>query len=231
MSKTKVKEVLYMTIIMLGAPGTGKGTVAGILSEKLDIPQVSTGDIFRKNIKEQTELGKLANEYISKGNLVPDEVTIDIVKDRLKQDDVQKGIILDGFPRTVKQAEELDKILEKKGKKVDKVINLTTPDEEIIERIVNRRVCSNQECKAVYNLILNPPKQEGICDKCGAELITRKDDTEETVRARLETYFEQTSPLVEYYEKKDVLLTELVSKSINKLGKDVAEEIVEIFEK
>lgn len=220
-----------MIIIMLGAPGTGKGTVAGLLQEKLGIKQVSTGDIFRKNIKEGTELGKLAEQYIAKGKLVPDDITIKVVEDRLNEPDIENGIILDGFPRTVKQAEELDKILAKKGKKVDKVINLTTPDEEIIERIVNRRVCSNQECKAVYNLILNPPKQEGICDKCGAELITRKDDTEETVRARLETYFEQTSPLVEYYEKKDVLLTELVSKSINKLGKDVAEEIVEIFKK
>lgn len=214
-----------MIIIMLGAPGTGKGTVAGLLQEKLGIKQVSTGDIFRKNIKEGTELGKLAEKYISKGQLVPDDVTVKIVEDRLNKPDVENGIILDGFPRTVKQAEELDKILSVKGKKVDKVINLTTPDEEIIERIVNRRVCSNQECKAVYNLILNPPKKDGICDKCGSELVKRQDDTEETVRARLKTYFEQTSPLVEYYEKQGNLLTELVSKSINKLGKDVAEEV------
>ncbi len=218
-----------MIIIMLGAPGTGKGTVAGLLQEKLGIKQVSTGDIFRKNIKEGTELGKLAEKYIAKGNLVPDEVTVKVVEDRLSEPDVQNGIILDGFPRTVKQAEELDKILATKGKKVDRVINLTTPDEEIIERIVNRRICSNQECKAVYNLILNPPKKDGICDKCGSELITRKDDTEETVKARLKTYFEQTSPLVEYYQKQGVLLTELVSKSINKLGKDVAKEIAEIL--
>ena len=170
-----------MIIIMLGAPGTGKGTVASILSEKLNIPQVSTGDIFRKNIAEQTELGKLADSYISKGNLVPDDVTIKIVEDRLKQDDVKEGIILDGFPRTIKQAEELDKILEKENKKVDMVINLTTPKEEIIERIVNRRVCSNQECKTVYNIVLNPPKVEGICDKCGSKLLQRKDDNVETV--------------------------------------------------
>ena len=162
-----------MIIIMLGAPGTGKGTVAGLLQEKLGIKQVSTGDIFRKNIKEQTELGKLAEQYISKGQLVPDDVTIKIVEDRLNEADVQNGIILDGFPRTVKQAEALDKILTEKGKKVDKVINLTTPEEEIIERIVNRRVCSNQECKAVYNIVLNPPKVEGICDKCGSELVKR----------------------------------------------------------
>ena len=218
-----------MIIIMLGAPGTGKGTVAGILQEKLGIKQVSTGDIFRKNIKEGTELGKLAEKYIAKGNLVPDDVTIKIVEDRLNEPDVEKGIILDGFPRTVRQAEELDKILAAKGKKISKVINLTTPDEEIIERIVNRRVCSNQECKAVYNIVLNPPKVEGICDKCGSELIVRKDDTEETVRARLKNYFEQTSPLVEYYEKQGNLLTEKVSKSINKLGKDVAEEVAEIL--
>ena len=215
-----------MIIIMLGAPGTGKGTVAGLLQEKLGINQVSTGDIFRKNIKEGTELGKLAEKYISKGDLVPDDVTIKIIEDRLKQPDAEKGVILDGFPRTVKQAEELDKILEKQGRKVELVINLTTPEEEIIERIVNRRVCSNQECKAVYNITLNPPKKDGICDKCGSKLITRKDDTEETVRTRLKNYFEQTSPLVEYYEKQGNLLTEMVSKSINKLGKDVAEEVV-----
>ena len=218
-----------MIIIMLGAPGTGKGTVAALLQEKLGIKQVSTGDIFRKNIKEGTELGKLADKYISKGNLVPDDVTVKVVEDRLNEPDVENGIILDGFPRTVKQAEELDRILAEKGKKVDKVINLTTPDEEIVERIVNRRVCSNQECKAVYNIILNPPKQDGICDKCGSELITRKDDTEETVRARLKNYLEQTSPLVEYYEKQGNLLNELVSKSINKLGKDVAEEVAKIL--
>ena len=139
-----------MIIIMLGAPGTGKGTVAGLLQEKLGIKQVSTGDIFRKNIKEKTELGKIAEEYIAQGKLVPDDITIKIIEDRLNEPDVEKGIILDGFPRTVRQAEALDKILEEKGKKVDKVINLTTPEEEIIERIVNRRVCSNQECKAVY---------------------------------------------------------------------------------
>ena len=218
-----------MIIIMLGAPGTGKGTVAGLLQEKLEIKQVSTGDIFRKNIKEKTELGKIAEEYISQGKLVPDDITIKIIEDRLNEPDVENGIILDGFPRTVKQAEELDRILAEKGKKVDKVINLTTPEEEIIERIVNRRVCSNQECKAVYNIVLHPPKIEGICDKCGSELIIRRDDTEETVKARLKNYFEQTSPLVEYYEKQGNVLTEQVSKSINKLGEDVAEDVAEIL--
>ena len=218
-----------MVIIMLGAPGTGKGTVASILTEKIGIPQVSTGDIFRKNMKEQTELGKLAESYISKGNLVPDDVTIDIVKNRLKEDDVQKGIILDGFPRTVVQAEALDKMLAEEGKKVDLVVNLTTPKEEIIERIVNRRVCSNQECKTVFNIVLNPPKQEGICDKCGHELVQRKDDNIETVESRLNNYLEVTSPLVEYYEKKGNLYTAIVSKTINKLGKEVAEDIMNQF--
>lgn len=216
-----------MNIIMLGAPGTGKGTVAGILAEKLGIPQVSTGDIFRKHIKEQTELGKLAESYIAKGQLVPDEVTIGLVENRLKDEDVQKGIILDGFPRTVKQAEVLDEMLTKAGKKVDTVINLTTPEEEIIERIVNRRICSNQACKTVYNLVLNPSKVEGICDKCGAELVQRKDDNIETVKSRLDSYFEQTSPLVDYYEKSGNLYSAVVSKSINKLGKDVADDVVE----
>ena len=220
-----------MIIIMLGAPGTGKGTVAGILKDKLEIPQVSTGDIFRKHIKEGTELGKLAESYISKGNLVPDEVTIDLVKNRLEEPDVQKGIILDGFPRTVNQAEKLDEILKGKGKKVDLVINLTTPEEEIIERIVNRRVCSNQECKAVYNLVLNPPKKEGICDKCGHELVQRKDDNAQIVESRLKNYFEETSPLVNYYEKSGNLYSAVVSKKINKLGEDVAKDVINYIEK
>lgn len=213
-----------MIIIMLGAPGTGKGTIAGILTKELGIPQVSTGDIFRKHIKEQTELGKLAEKYISNGKLVPDDVTIGLVENRLKEPDVQNGIILDGFPRTVKQAEELDKMLEKDGKQVDLVVNLTTPEDEIIERIVNRRICPN--CKAVYNLILNPPKQGGICDKCGEKLVQRKDDNKETVKQRFNSYIEQTSPLVDYYDKKGNLYSALVSKSINKLGQDVAEDVL-----
>lgn len=215
-----------MVIIMLGAPGTGKGTVANILKEKLGILQVSTGDIFRKHIKEQTDLGKLADKYISKGQLVPDEVTIDLVKNRLQEDDVKNGIILDGFPRTVVQAEALDNILEEQQRKVDMVINLVTPKEEIIERIINRRICSNPECKTIYNLILNPPKEEGICDKCGSKLIQRADDNKETVESRLENYFEVTSPLVDYYTEKGNLCTEEVSIKINRLGKDVAEDIV-----
>lgn len=220
-----------MIIIMLGAPGTGKGTVASILTEKLNIPQVSTGDIFRKHIKEKTELGKLAESYISKGELVPDDVTIGLIENRMEEPDVQNGIILDGFPRTVKQAEELDKLLAQKGKKVDMVINLTTPEDEIVERIVNRRICSNSDCKTVYNLVLNPPKVEGVCDKCGSELIQRKDDTIETVKSRLDSYFKQTSPLVEYYEKQGNLYSALVSKTVNKLGKDVAENVIKEINK
>lgn len=218
-----------MIIIMLGAPGTGKGTVAGILQERMNIKQISTGDIFRQNIQEGTELGKIADSYISKGQLVPDDITINIVKDRLEKDDVKNGAILDGFPRTVAQAEALDKILSENSKKVDLVVNLTTPEEEIIERIVNRRICSNPDCKTIYNLQLNPPKEEGICDKCGSKLVQRKDDTAETVKLRIDTYMNQTSPLIEYYKKQGNLYEALVSKTINKMGKDVAEDIAEMF--
>ena len=215
-----------MIIIMLGAPGTGKGTIAGLLQEKVGCKQVSTGDIFRENIGKKTELGILAEKYISEGKLVPDDVTIKIVQDRLEQPDVQDGIILDGFPRTVKQAEELDRMLEAKGKKVDMVINLTTPEKEIIERTVNRRICTNSECKAIYNLVLNPPKEEGICDRCGSKLMRRKDDTEETIKRRIETYLDETEPLVEYYKQRGNLRVEIVSTSIKRLGQDVADDIV-----
>lgn len=217
-----------MNIIMLGAQGTGKGTVAGILSGELGIPQVSTGDIFRKNIKEETELGIKANEYIKNGNLVPDEITVPMVASRLEEDDAKNGVILDGFPRTIAQAEKLDEMLLEKGNKIDLVINLTTPRDEIIERILTRRVCSNQACKATYNIVMNPPKQEGICDKCGSKLVQREDDTsEDAIRRRLAIYDEQTSPLVEYYEKKGVLRTEEVSTRSNHLGADVAREVIE----
>ncbi len=216
-----------MIFIMLGAPGTGKGTVASILSEKMNIPQVSTGDIFRKHIKEKTELGILADKYISKGQLVPDEVTVNLVKSRLEEPDAQNGVILDGFPRTVKQAEELEKVLKEKQTKLDMVINLVTPEDEIIERIENRRICP--DCKAVYNVKLSPPIHEGICDKCGHELIKRKDDNIETIKSRLQTYFEQTSPLIDFYNKKGNLRTEEVSKKINRFGKDIAEDIVKEF--
>lgn len=216
-----------MYLIMLGAQGTGKGTVAGILSQNTGWPQISTGDIFRKNIAEKTELGVKANEYISKGMLVPDDITVPMVIDRLNQEDAKNGAILDGFPRTVEQAEKLEEILAQKGKKVDLVINLTTPREEIITRILNRRVCSNQDCKATYNLTMHPPKVTNICDKCGSELIQREDDSDEkAIKQRLEIYDQKTSPLIEFYKNRDVLITEEVSERINRLGQDVAEDVL-----
>ena len=216
-----------MYLIMLGAQGTGKGTVAGLLSKSTGWPQISTGDIFRANISEKTELGNKANEYISKGQLVPDEITVPMVIDRLAQDDCKNGAILDGFPRTVEQAKKLDEILSQKGKKVDMVINLTTPRDEIIERILNRRVCSNPECKATYNLTMHPSKVEGICDNCGAKLVQREDDSDENaIKQRLSIYDEKTSPLIDFYTNKGVLITEEVSERINRLGKDVAEDVL-----
>ena len=219
-----------MVILMLGAQGTGKGTVAGILSKKTGWPQISTGDIFRKNISEKTELEIEANKYISAGNLVPDEITVPMVISRLDEEDAREGAILDGFPRTVAQAEKLDEILAGRNKKVDLVINLTTPRDEIIERILNRRVCSNQSCKATYNLTMHPSKVEGICDNCGGKLVQREDDSSaESIQNRLNIYDEKTSPLVKYYENQGVLKTEEVSERINHLGQDVAEEIYEEF--
>ena len=221
-----------MNIIMLGAQGTGKGTVAGLISEQTGLPQISTGDIFRKNISEKTPLGVEADKYISKGNLVPDDITVPMVEDRLTWDDAKNGVILDGFPRTIEQAEKLDKILAKKGEKIDLVINLVTPKEEIIDRMLTRRVCTNQDCKATYNIKLNPPKVEGICDKCGSTLKQRDDDSDpEAIKRRLEIYEEKTRPLVNYYEEKGVLKTEEVSISINRMGKDVAEDVVEFLKK
>ena len=221
-----------MNIIMLGAQGTGKGTVAGLISEQTGLPQISTGDIFRKNISEKTPLGVEADKYISKGNLVPDEITVPMVKDRLTWDDAKNGVILDGFPRTIEQAEKLDKILAKKGEKIDLVINLVTPKEEIIDRMLTRRVCTNQDCKATYNIKLHPPVKEGICDKCGSPLKQRADDSDpEAIKRRLEIYEEKTSPLVEYYKEKGVLRTETVSISINRMGKDVANDVVRDIKK
>ena len=221
-----------MNIIMLGAQGTGKGTVAGIISEQIGLPQISTGDIFRKNISEKTPLGVEADKYISKGNLVPDEITVPMVEDRLTWEDAKNGAILDGFPRTIEQAEKLDKILEAKGEKIDLVVNLVTPKEELIDRMLTRRVCTNQECKATYNTKLHPPKVEGICDKCGAPLKQRADDSDpEAIKRRLEIYEEKTSPLVEYYKAKGVLRTETVSIAANHMGKDAAEDIIKEIKK
>ena len=202
-----------MIIIMMGAQGTGKGTVAGIISEHTGIKQLSTGDVFRKNIKEQTPLGIEANKYIAKGNLVPDDITVPMVVGYLDSEMAKDGIILDGFPRTIAQAEKLDEILAQRGKKVDLVINLVTPREEIIERILTRRVCPN--CKKTYNIRLNPPKVEGICDNCGSKIVQREDDsTAEAINQRLETYENKTAPLVDYYEQKGVLRTEKVSEKL-----------------
>ena len=214
------------------AQGTGKGTVAGLISEQTGLPQISTGDIFRKNISEKTPLGVEADKYISKGNLVPDDITVPMVEDRLTWDDAKNGVILDGFPRTIEQAEKLDKILAKKGEKIDLVINLVTPKEEIIDRMLTRRVCTNQDCKATYNIKLHPPVKEGICDKCGSPLKQRADDSDpEAIKRRLEIYEEKTSPLVEYYKEKGVLRTETVSISINRMGKDVANDVVRDIKK
>ena len=221
-----------MNIIMLGAQGTGKGTVARLISNEIGIPQISTGDIFRKNISEKTPLGIEADKYISKGNLVPDEITVPMVKDRLTWEDAKNGVILDGFPRTIEQAEKLDKILEEKGEKIDLVINLVTPKEELIDRMLTRRVCTNPDCKTTYNIKLHPPVKEGICDKCGSPLKQRDDDSDpEAINRRLEIYEEKTSPLVEFYKNKGVLKTETVSISINRMGKDVAEDIVKDLKK
>lgn len=219
-----------MIILMMGAQGTGKGTVAGIISEGTGIKQLSTGDVFRKNIKEQTPLGVEANKYIAKGQLVPDEITVPMVTEYLDSDLAKNGIILDGFPRTLEQAQKLDEILAERGKKVDLVINLTTPRDEIIDRIMTRRVCPN--CKTTYNIKLSPPKVEGICDKCGSKIIQREDDsTEEAVNQRLEIYETKTAPVLEYYKNKGILRTEEVSIRINRLGKAVAADIVKDLKK
>ncbi len=218
-----------MNIVMMGAQGTGKGTVAGLLKEKLNIPHISTGEIFRKNIKEGTELGKIATKYADEGKLVPDEVTNQMVKNRLEEEDCKNGFILDGYPRNIAQAEELDKILEEKNKKVDLVVYLTTPTEEIVERVMARRECPN--CKAVYNMILNKPKNGEICDNCGIQLIKRVDDTEEKLKTRLEIFFTQTKPVMDFYEKKGIVKEEEISTSINRLGQDVANDLVDYIKR
>lgn len=216
-----------MIIIMLGAQGTGKGTVAGILNKKNNWIQLSTGDIFRENISKGTELGIEADKYISKGCLVPDEITISMVEKRLEELKDEKGIILDGFPRTLAQAEKLDEILAAKGEKIDWVMNLETPREEIIERMLNRRVCSNPECKATYNLVLHPSKVEGVCDKCGAELIRRADDSDaEAIKKRLEIYDTQTQPLVDFYAKKGIVIVEEISQRINRFADEAVEDFM-----
>ena len=192
-----------MKIIMLGAPGAGKGTQAKMLAEKYGIPHISTGDIFRANIKEGTELGKKAKEFMDKGLLVPDELVIDLIMDRFKADDCKKGYILDGFPRTIPQAEALDKALAAVGEKMDYAINVEVPDENIVNRMSGRRACVG--CGATYHIKYNPTKVEGICDVCGKELILRDDDKPETVLNRLKVYHYQTQPLIDYYGKTGIV--------------------------
>lgn len=218
-----------MIIIMLGAPGTGKGTISAIISKELEIPTVSSGDIFRKAIQDKTELGLEVEGYLSRGELVPDDLTIRVIEARLEQPDLANGVILDGYPRTTYQAEKLEQYLSAKGKKVDMAINLETPKEEIIERVINRRVCSNSSCKTNYNLKLNPPKQDGICDKCGSPLSQRADDNEEVVNNRLETYFKQTKPIIDFYKDRNILHTSEVSIKIGKMGKEVAAELIDML--
>ena len=192
-----------MKIVMLGAPGAGKGTQAKMIAEKYQIPHISTGDIFRSNIKNGTELGKEAKTYMDKGELVPDELTVRILLDRVAQPDCEKGYVLDGFPRTIPQAEVLDQELTKRNEKIDYAINVEVPDENIVRRMSGRRACVS--CGATYHLVHIPPKKEGLCDKCGNELILRDDDKEETVKNRLGVYHDQTQPLIEYYGGKGVL--------------------------
>lgn len=206
-----------MRLILLGPPGVGKGTQASRIIEKYDIPHISSGDMFRTNIKEGTELGVSAKEYMDKGLLVPDELVISMVMDRLSQDDCKEGFLLDGFPRTIDQGKELDKGLEELDVELDKVINIQADKDILIERITGRRVC--EKCGATYHIKYNPPKVEGVCDIDGGKLYQREDDTVETVTTRIEVYYEQTEPLIDYYRKKNLIL-----------DVDGTREIQEIFE-
>lgn len=213
----------HMKIVMLGAPGAGKGTQAAMICEKYHIPHVSTGDIFRSNIKNGTELGKKAKAFMDEGKLVPDELTIELLLDRVSQEDCANGYVLDGFPRTIPQAEVLTEALAKTGEKVDFAINVDVPDENIVHRMSGRRSCP--KCGASYHIEYIPPKTEGICDSCGAELIQREDDKPATVQNRLSVYHEQTQPLIDYYEKAGVLKTVDGTKD----RKDVFGDIVAIL--
>ncbi len=192
-----------MKIIMLGAPGAGKGTQAKQIAGKYSIPHISTGDIFRANIKNGTKLGKKAKEYMDQGLLVPDELTCDLVMDRIQQDDCKNGFVLDGFPRTIPQAEALDAALTKIGEKMDYAIDVDVPDENIVSRMSGRRACL--DCGATYHIVSLPPKTEGKCDHCGSDLVLRDDDKPETVQKRLTVYHEQTQPLIDYYKNQGIL--------------------------
>ena len=207
-----------MKIIMLGAPGAGKGSQASRIAKEYQLPHISTGDIFRANLKEETELGKRAKSFMDKGELVPDDITIAMLLDRIHKEDCKNGYILDGFPRTIPQAEALKEALAKKDEKIDLALDVEASDELIIKRMAGRRTCP--ACGAIYHIVTLPPKTEGICDRCGADLIQRKDDNEETVKNRLKIYHEVTEPLISYY-KKEGILEEM----------DGAEELDKVFEK
>ena len=212
-----------MKIIMLGAPGAGKGTQAKQIAAKYEIPHISTGDIFRANIKEGTDLGMEAKSYMDKGQLVPDELTVKILLDRVSKDDCKNGYVLDGFPRTIPQADVLDKAVSELNDKIDYAINVDVKDDNIIRRMSGRRACLN--CGATYHIVNVPPKKEGICDTCGSELVIRDDDKEETVKARLLAYHEQTQPLIDYYNNKGILKEVDGTKDMN----DVFADIVNIL--
>ncbi len=208
-----------MKIVMLGAPGAGKGTQAAMICEKYQIPHISTGDIFRSNIKNGTELGKKAKEYMDQGKLVPDELTIQLLLDRVAKEDCAAGYVLDGFPRTIPQAEVLTEALAKTGEKVDYAVNVDVPDANIVHRMSGRRSCP--KCGASYHTEYIPPKAEGICDACGSDLIQREDDKAETVQNRLAVYHDQTQPLIDYYEKAGVLRTVDGTKDKDEVFRDI----------
>jgi len=213
--------MMLLKIILLGPPGAGKGTQAKSISEAYCIPHISTGDIFRKNITEKTPLGVDAKGYMDRGQLVPDELTINLVTGRLESEDCKKGFLLDGFPRTVNQAEALDNFMNDKGNNIDTALLIEVPLSFILERMTGRRVCS--DCGASYHIKFNPPKKEGKCDLCQGSLIQRKDDTLETVNERLDVYKKQTQPLVEYYKKSNILKTVDGTKTIDSVFEDIRE--------
>lgn len=208
-----------MKIVMLGAPGAGKGTQARMISEKYGIPQISTGDIFRANIRNQTELGKKAKSFMDQGLLVPDDLTLDLVVDRLSKDDCSNGYILDGFPRTIPQAEALTFALRSQNMKIDYAIDVEVPDENIVQRMSGRRVCPG--CGATYHIRYNAPAKEGICDECGAELIHREDDKPETVQKRLDVYHSQTQPLIAYYREQGCMYSVDGTKDMEEVFQDI----------
>jgi adenylate kinase len=213
-----------MRLILLGPPGSGKGTQATGIAEKCSIPAVSTGDLFRKNIAEGTDLGKKAESYTKSGKLVPDDLVLDMVADRLSQADCEKGYLLDGFPRTVPQAEGLKKMLAERGADLDHVVQIDVADEEIVERLSARRTC--EKCGAIYNLKFSPPSVEGVCDKCGSDrLQQRADDVPETIRQRLSVYHDQTAPLVEYYREAGLLRPVDGSQPPKKVAEAIAANI------